>query len=110
MGEHIRQQANIRKRRRRRRELRNRSSGEGTIYRTRRRRYRFVILLLVLISVCCVLGFYGKPIAKLVAKAYLSLKISKSHLSGQEGAKARHSLARLSTDPNKRRKHADPGK
>ena len=101
MGEHIRQQAKYSKARRRRRELRNRSSGEGTIYRTRRRRYRFVILLLVLISVCCVLGFYGKPIAKLVAKAYLSLKISKSHLSGQEGAKARHSLARLSTDPNK---------
>lgn len=101
MSKHSRQQTTYWKARRRRREPRNRSLGGGTTYRPRRRRYKFVILLLVVIAVCSALGFYAKPIAKLVAKAYLSLKISKSHLTGQEGAEVQRSLTQLSSDPNK---------
>jgi LCP family protein required for cell wall assembly len=71
------------------------------MYWPRRRRYRLIILLLVLISVGCVLGFYGKPIARLVAKVYLSFKLSNSHLTGQEGARVKHSLSTVSSDPNK---------
>jgi len=101
MDEQPRQQMTYRQARRRRRELRNRPSDEVTTYRPRRRRYRLIVLLLLVISVGCVLGFYAKPIAKLAADVYLSFKLSKSHLSGQEGAKVQNSLTRLSSDANK---------
>ena len=87
--------------RRRRRELRNGPAGEGTPHRPRRKRYRLIVILLVLISVGCVLGLYAKPIAKIAARVYLSFKLSKSHISGKEGAKVQNSLTRLSADPNK---------
>ena len=101
MDEHSGQQMTYWQARRRRRGLRNGPAGEGATYRPRKKRYRLIIILLVLISVGCVLGFCAKPIGKLAAKVYLSFKLSKSHISGKEGAKVQNSLTRLSSDPNK---------
>jgi LCP family protein required for cell wall assembly len=47
------------------------------------------------------IGFYYKPIAKLAAKVYLSVKVKKSHVQGTEGKKVANALKPISTDPNK---------
>ena len=89
------------------RDARRRSSacgtegGEPPSQRPRRKRYRFIILMVVLLCVVCAVAVYARPIAKLAAKVYLSLKLSKSHLTGQEGANVKQTLATVSPDPNK---------
>ncbi|MHB8896168.1 MAG: LCP family protein [Candidatus Geothermincolia bacterium] len=68
---------------------------------TKPKRYRFVILMVIVVALVCTVVFAGKPIAKLVGKAYLALKLDKSHIKGKEGADVEKSLTRLSTDPDK---------
>lgn len=67
----------------------------------RRHRYRLIILIVVVVAITCTVVFFGKPIARLAANAYLSLKLGKSHLKGQEGADVKEALTRLSADPDK---------
>jgi polyisoprenyl-teichoic acid--peptidoglycan teichoic acid transferase len=101
MGKHTQQRASQRDARRRSSELRGRVNDEVSVYRPRPRRYRLLILLFIIISIVCMLAFYAKPMAKLAAKVYLSLKISKSHLTGKEGTDVNKALTHLSTDPDK---------
>jgi polyisoprenyl-teichoic acid--peptidoglycan teichoic acid transferase len=77
------------------------SAPEGaSVYKSRRRRYRLVMIFAIAI-VLVVTIVYAKPIAKLAARVYLSFKISKSHLTGKEGADVQKALTSLSKDPDK---------
>jgi polyisoprenyl-teichoic acid--peptidoglycan teichoic acid transferase len=72
----------------------------ASLYKGRRRRYRLVLIVAVLVVLVLTIA-YAKPIAKLAAKVYLSFKISKSHLTGQEGTNVQKELTRLSKNPSK---------
>ena len=61
----------------------------------------FVAFFLVFLAVGFALGFYARPIGKMVGEVYLSFKLKKSHLSGTEAAKVTKALTPLSTDPSK---------
>ncbi len=68
--------------------------------RPRRRRYRLVIVIAVVVALTCAVVVFRKPMAKIAAKAWLALKLDKSHLKGEEGAQVEKSLTRLSKDPD----------
>ncbi len=91
--------------RRRRAESRARGARAGAPgtngHRPRRRRYRLVILLLLLAALVCTVVFFGKPIARLAANTYLSLKLGGAHVKGHEGERVQKALTRLSEDPDR---------
>lgn len=103
MGKHSAQRNSYWDARRRRRDLRKSASAKAKGPKRRKNYglYWFVIFFAIGIAVGGAVGFYYKPIAKLAAKVYLSVKVKKSHVTGTEGKKVAKALQPISTDPNK---------
>jgi len=103
MGKHSAQKTSYWEAKSRRRDLRKSASAKakGPKKRGSAKMYWFAIFLVIGIAVGGAIGFYYKPIAKLAAKVYLSVKVKKSHVQGTEGKKVANALKPISTDPNK---------
>jgi LCP family protein required for cell wall assembly len=102
MGKHSAQQTGYWEARRRRRDLRKGSSAraKGPRRRGPLKLYWFVLFFVIGLSLGGALGFYAKPLAKLSAKIYLSFKLNKSRVGGEEAKKVSKQLTQVSTDPN----------
>src|SRR5450759_3607078 len=102
MGKHSTQRTGYWEARRRRRDLRKKANAKAKGPRRRGSisMSSFILFFAIGIALGGALGFYAKPLAKLSAKVYLSFKLNKSRVGGQEAKKVQHALSTLSTDPN----------
>ena len=60
----------------------------------------YVTGFVIALALGALLGFNAKPIARLASRVYLSLKLSKSHVTGREGKRVQRALSPLPTNPD----------
>ncbi len=103
MGKHSAKRVSYWEARGRRRDLRKSASAKAKGPKRRKPYglYWFVAFFVIGIAIGGALGFYYRPIAKLAARVYLSVKVKKSHVTGEEGKKVARALHPVSSDPDK---------
>ncbi|HEY5531518.1 MAG TPA: LCP family protein [Candidatus Anoxymicrobiaceae bacterium] len=60
----------------------------------------YVTGFVIALALGALIGFNAKPIAKFASRVYLSLKLSKSHVTGREGKRVQRALSPLPTNPD----------